>query len=208
MSRSIRRGAVPHLRRFAFASALGLAALASAAGCRPGLYDQARYEAYEASDFFPDGLSARPLVAGTVARGWDRDNEHLYDGRVNGALASTFPFEVDRAVIDRGRDRFNIYCSPCHGGLGDGQGMIVQRGMPQPPSYHEQRLREIPVGHLYDVITRGFGAMYPYAHRIKPRDRWAVVAYIRALQRSQHAAVEDLPDAEHARLVEPEEEAR
>ena len=204
MKRPIRLGAAPRSRRAALV--LGLAALAGMAGCRPGLYNQARYETYEASDFFPDGLSARPLVAGTVARGWDRDDEHLYYGRVDGALASTFPFEVDRAVIERGRDRFNIYCLPCHGGLGDGQGMIVQRGMPQPPSYHEQRLREIPVGHFYDVITRGFGAMYPYAHRIKPRDRWAVVAYIRALQRSQNAAVEDLPDAELARLGEPEEE--
>ena len=208
MSRPTRLGAAHRHRRVAVALALGVAAVSGLAGCRTGLYDQARYETYEASDFFEDGLSARPLVAGTVARGWDRADEHLYYGRVDGALASTFPFEVDRAVVERGRDRFNVYCLPCHGGLGNGQGMIVQRGMPNPPSFHEQRLREIPVGHIYDVITRGFGAMYPYAHRIKPRDRWAVVAYIRALQRSQNAGLADLPEAEQERLGEPAEEAR
>ncbi|RUL89575.1 c-type cytochrome [Tautonia sociabilis] len=208
MSRPTRPGAVPSGRRITAALALGTAVLSGLAGCRSEMYDQPRYDTFQASAFFPDGLSARPLVAGTVPRGWARQDEHLYYGRVDGALASTFPFEIDRAVIERGQDRFMAFCSPCHGGLGDGNGMIVQRGLPKPPSFHEQRLRDIPVGHIYDVITRGYGAMYSYAHRIKPRDRWAVVAYIRALQLSQNAQVSGLPEADRERLEQPQEAAQ
>jgi mono/diheme cytochrome c family protein len=172
------------------------------------MYDQPRYDTFEGSQFFPDGLSARPLVAGTVARGWSRTDEHLYYGQEDGQLATTFPFPVDEVVLERGRDQFTVFCSPCHGGVGDGQGMIVQRGMPKPPSLHEQRLREIPVGHLFDVISRGYGAMYSYAHRIKPHDRWAVVAYIKALQLSQNAPIDSLDEADRQRVEQSQEAAQ
>ncbi|WP_169980296.1 c-type cytochrome [Tautonia rosea] len=177
-------------------------------GCRTEMYDQPRYDTFQASDFFADGLSARPLVAGTVARGWSRTDEHLYYGQENGQLATSFPFPVDETVLERGRDQYTVFCSPCHGGLGDGQGMIVQRGMPKPPSLHEQRLRDIPVGHVYDVITRGYGAMYSYAHRIKPHDRWAVVAYIKALQLSQNAPIDTLDEADRQRVQQSQETAQ
>lgn len=177
-------------------------------GCRSEMYDQPRYDTYEPSAFFPDGFSARPLVAGTVARGWARSDEHLYYGQEDGQLATTFPFPVDEGVLERGRDQFTVFCSPCHGGVGDGQGMIVQRGMPKPPSLHEQRLREIPVGHLFDVISRGYGAMYSYAHRIKPQDRWAVVAYIKALQLSQNAPIDSLDEADRQRVEQSQEAAQ
>lgn len=191
---------------------LGLAVSALAAGCRNEMYDQPRYEPYEASDFFTDGLSARPLVAGTVPRGWAATDEHLFYGRVDGELATTFPaalFEDEEGnpidpvvIVRRGEDQFNSFCLPCHGALGDGQGMVVQRGMPMPPSFHENRLVEMPVGHFYDVIHRGYGAMYSYAHRIKVKDRWAVVAYIRALQTSQNIPADALDESEQRRLEE------
>jgi mono/diheme cytochrome c family protein len=167
--------------------------LAFHAGCRQDMYDQPRYEPLEASTFFDDGLSARPLVPGTVARGQLRDDDHLFTGKVDGKLAETFPFPVDRRVLERGRERFNIYCSPCHGGVGDGRGMIVARGFPAPPSFHIDRLRTAPPGHFFDVITNGHGAMYPYAARVQPRDRWAIAAYLKALQLSQNASPADVP---------------
>lgn len=176
--------------------------LALAGGCRQDMYDQPRYEPLEASSFFDNGQSARPLVAGTVARGELRTDDHLYKGKVNGKLVETFPFPVDRALIERGRERFNIFCSPCHGRLGDGRGMIVQRGFSAPPSFHIDRLRKEPVGHFFDVITNGHGAMYSYASRVPPRDRWAITAYIRALQLSQHSMLADVPDDERKRLEE------
>ncbi len=187
--------------RFRSKNLLVLGALAIAlvgVGCRSEMYDQPRYETFEASEFFPDGLSARSLVAGTVPRGWAKTDEHLYYGRVDGALAETFPFAMEEEEIRRGQDLYGVYCMPCHGGTGDANGMIVQRGMPQPPSFHSKRLREeVPVGHFFDVISRGYGAMYSYAHRIKPEDRWKVIGYIRALQRSQfNENVESLSDLE------------
>ena len=190
------------------AMVLALAILVTAAGCRSEMYDQPRYDTFESSAFFPDGLSARPLVAGTVPRGWARTDEHLYYGRVNGELAPTFPFPVDESVLTRGRDQYSVFCTPCHGGLGDGQGMIVQRGMPKPPSFHEQRLRDVPVGHIYDVISRGYGAMYAYSHRIKPHDRWAVVAYIKALQLSQNAPIDSLDETDRQRVEQSQEAAQ
>ena len=208
MRRPTRTGGIPAPRGLAAALTVAAAMLSCLAGCRTEMYDQPRYDTYEPSAFFPDGISSRPLVAGTVPRGWARDDEHLFYGRENGALASTFPFEVDEVVLARGRVQYEIFCSPCHGGLGDGQGMIVQRGMPMPPSFHDPRLREIPVGHIYDVITRGYGAMYSYAHRIKPRDRWAVVAYIKALQLSQNARIDGLAEADQQRLEQSQEAAQ
>ena len=170
-------------------------------GCRNDMHVQPRYNPLDSSDFFDDGRAARPEVPGTVARGQLRTDRYFYAGKVNGVPVSAFPFPVTRQVLERGRERYNIYCTPCHGYTGEGRGMIVQRGFPQPPSYHTDRLRQAPVGHLYDVITNGYGAMYSYAARISPEDRWAIVAYIRALQLSQHATVDDVPEAERTKLL-------
>ena len=169
-------------------------------GCRQGMYDQARTKPLRPSSFFADGRSSRPLVDDTVPRGELRDDELLYTGRENGSLATRFPFPVTKAVIDRGHERFDIYCAACHDRVGNGNGMIVQRGFPRPPSYHSARLREAPVGHFFDVMTNGFGMMYPYADRITPRDRWAIIAYIRVLQRSQNARLADVPPEKRKEL--------
>jgi hypothetical protein len=163
-------------------------------GCIGEMDIQPRYDPLDPSDFFPDGMSARPLMPGTIPRGQARIDEHLYTGRLDGELADTFPFPVDRAILERGQERYNIFCAPCHGLVGDGQGMIVQRGFTPPPSFHIERLHQAPVGHYYDVITNGFGVMFDYADSVPPEDRWAIVAYIRALQLSQHAPVDLLPE--------------
>jgi cbb3-type cytochrome c oxidase subunit III len=163
------------------------------AGCGENMRTNSRVGAYEPVQFYPDEQSARPVISDTVALGLLQSDELLYTGKVNGQLATTFPFTVTQAVIMRGRDRYNIYCSPCHGLVGDGQGMIVQRGFSPPPSFHQQRLRDAPVGHFFDVITNGFGRMYSYASRVEPRDRWVIIAYIRALQLSQNATLADVP---------------
>jgi len=170
-------------------------------GCRQDMHDQPRYESFEASDFFRDGLSARPQVEGTVALGQLRDDEHLYTGRVNGQLAETYPMHVTRAVLARGRERFNIYCTPCHGLLGLGDGMIVQRGFKKPTSLHEERLRNEVPGYFFDVMTNGFGAMASYAPQVRPEDRWAIAAYIEVLQLSQHATIDDVP-VDQRRMLE------
>ncbi len=153
-----------------------------------------------ASRFFDDGRSARPVVAGTIARGQLHTDELLYTGKINGALTDTFPFRMTRKDLERGQERFNIYCAPCHGRLGNGQGMIVQRGFPAPPSYHIDRLRQAPAGHFFDVITNGLGMMFSYASRVGPEDRWRIVAYIRALQLSQHATVSSVPDEKRTEI--------
>ena len=170
------------------------------AGCRQEMYDQHKKTALEGSSLFPDGRASRPSVPGTVARGELKLDAHLHTGRVDGKLATEFPFPVDRALLERGRERYGIFCTPCHDALGGGQGLVVQRGMKRPESFHVERLREAPPGYFFDVITNGFGAMYDYADRIPPRDRWAIVAYVRALQLSQGARLEDVPAAERARL--------
>jgi mono/diheme cytochrome c family protein len=157
------------------------------------MHDQPKYIPLRESDFFGDDRSARVPVEGTVARGELRDDTLLYTGKVNGADAGVFPFAVDAAVMARGQERFNIYCSPCHGRTGDGDGMVVRRGYRRPPSYYDERLRDAPVGHFFDVITNGFGAMPDYAAQIRPEDRWAIAAYIRALQLSEHATIADVP---------------
>jgi hypothetical protein len=161
------------------------------------MYDQPRYKPYHASGFFADGTSARPLVAGTVPQR-DRKElgkasaEHFDTGMIAGVLAEELPFPVDRAVLERGQGRYRIFCTPCHGELGNGRGMIVRRGFNPPPSFHTDELRKKPVGHYFDVMTRGFGTMYSYASRVPAKDRWAVAAYIRALQLSQHARASEL----------------
>jgi len=181
---------------------LALLATASlaAAGCRQDMHDNPRYEAFEASASFPDGRASRNAPAGTVARGWLRDDEALYTGKVAGQPVEQFPFAIAHADLQRGQQRFNIYCTPCHGKLGDGNGMVVQRGLRQAASYHQDRLRQEKAGYFFDVITNGFGAMQGYAEQIPVRDRWLIVAYVRALQLSQHAAVDDVPADRRADL--------
>jgi len=184
----IRSGIRSRRWRWAFALSIALGA-----GCRQDMHDQPKYIPLRESTFFADERSARPIVAGTVARGQLRDDELLYTGKVNGADAAIFPFAIDERVMARGRERFDIYCSPCHGRTGSGDGMVVRRGYRAPPSFHQDRLRNAPAGHFFDVITNGFGAMPDYAAQVRPEDRWAVVAYVRALQLSEHATVSDVP---------------
>lgn len=176
---------------------LSIPALAS---CRQDMHDQPKGETFEASSFFDDGRVARPLPEGTVARGRLEADAHLELGVVGGKPAETFPFEIRRADLERGRERFGIFCAPCHDAAGTGDGMVVQRGMKRPPSFHEQRLRDAPPGYFFDVITNGFGVMFDYRDRIDPRDRWRIVAYVRALQLSQDARISDVPPEERAAL--------
>lgn len=180
---------------------VAVAALACA-GCHRDMRDQPRYETYESSEFFPDGMSARPLVTGTVARGKLNEDDVFHTGRDGDQFVVDIPVEVDRALLERGQERFNIYCSVCHNRTGDGLGMIVQRGFRQPPSFHIDRLRNAPAGHFFDVMTNGFGTMPSYRIQIAPQDRWAIVAYIRVLQMSQNATLDDVPAEERAKLEE------
>ena len=171
------------------------------------MYEQPRYEPLEPSSFFEDGASARPLVAGTVPRDDVRgappagaSEDVFYSGWNKGRLAEAVPFPVDRALLERGQQRYQIYCTPCHGDSGDGRGMIVRRGFNPPPPYYSEELRNKPIGHFFDVMTRGYGTMYSYASRIPPRDRWAIAAYIRVLQLSQHAEVSKLSEEDRNKL--------
>ena len=177
-----------------------LASLLMATGCRVDMHVQPRYDPLGASSFFPDGRSERPMVPGTVPHGMLRTDELRYTGKINGTAANEFPFPITRADLERGRERFNIYCSPCHDYTGTGNGMMVQRGFQQPPSYHTERLRNMPVGHFFDVITNGYGAMYSYAGRVEPDDRWRIAAYIRVLQASEHATINDVPADQRGQL--------
>ncbi|TPM34642.1 cytochrome c [Mesorhizobium sp. B2-3-4] len=159
------------------------------AGCKQDMADQPRYDPLEGSKQFADGMSARTPVEGTVTRDAD--------------LATTpdkIPYPITMALLQRGQQRFDIFCSPCHGRTGDGHGMVVQRGFPAPPSYHQDALRNAPDRHFYDVISNGYGAMYPYGARVPPADRWAIVAYIRTLQYSRYAPVGALPGTLRAKL--------
>jgi cytochrome c553 len=170
------------------------------AGCRQDMHVQPKYLPYEPSEFFADGRSERPPVPGTIARGQLRVDELLYTGKEDGVVSNRFPFPMTRADLERGRERFNVYCTPCHDYKGTGNGMIVQRGFPHPPSYHILRLREAPVGHFFEVMTNGFGAMYSYAARVEPADRWRIAAYIRVLQLSENATLQDVPESERGKL--------
>jgi hypothetical protein len=176
--------------------------------CRQDMQDQPKYLAYRGSETFADSLSSRNLVEGTVARGYLREDVAMYTGKTSAAAAgmpmdtgskmtgsevNEFPFPITREILDRGQERYNIYCSPCHGVLGDGRGMIVNRGFSPPPTYHQERLRTVALGHFYDVITNGFGRMQDYSMQIPPHERWAIIAYIRALQLSQNAQIGDVP---------------
>ena len=178
-----------------------LAAAALSSACRQDMQVQPKYIPLRQSDFFGDNRSGRQLIAGTVARGHLDDDIAFYTGKdAAGKFVDAFPFPVDRQVLERGQSRFNIYCAPCHDQLGTGDGMIVRRGYRHPPSYHIDRLRQVQNGYLFDVITNGFGAMPDYAAQIEARDRWAVVAYIRALQLSQNASLHDVPPEARAKL--------
>jgi len=179
--------------------ALLLLALLGAA-CRQDMHDQPRFEPLEGTTLFEDGRASRPRVAGTVARGERSWDAHLMEGRIAGELATSFPQPVTAEVLARGRERFDIFCAACHDRAGTGNSIVVARGLKQPPSFHIERLRTAPPGHFFDVITRGFGAMYDLSDKLDPADRWAVVAYVRALQRSHNATLADLAPAERARL--------
>lgn len=182
-------------------AAVAIIGLAIAAGCRQDMYDQPQKKPLEASELFADGRASRLPVPGTVAREDPPEDDLLHTGRVNGKIAQAFPFEVTMTVMKRGRERYNIYCVPCHGILGRGDGMIVQRGFPAPPSLHTQRLRNKPPGFFFGIITHGGNnVMPPYRYQLPPRDRWAVIAYIRALQRSQNADPDDVPEEARNRL--------
>jgi len=171
-----------------------LALLALTSSCRQDMHDQPRFEPLEYNAFFQDGRASRPTLEGTVARGHLRIDEHLYQRTENGELVNTFPFPITEKILQRGRQRYDIFCTPCHDQSGTGHGMIVERGFRPPPSFHIERLQQSPVGHFYDVITNGLGAMYDYKERIKPEDRWAIVAYIRVLQLSRSLTIDELPE--------------
>ena len=168
--------------------------------CRQDMHDQPKYTPLRSTPFFGDVRSARPLIAGTVAQGQLHEDPFLETGKIGNADATVFPFPVDAAVMARGRERFEIFCTPCHGRTGTGDGMIVQRGYRRPPTYHDDRLRNAPIGHFVDVMANGFGAMPDYSDQIGARDRWAIAAYIRALQLSQHARLADVPERERGAL--------
>ena len=181
------------------AAAAGIAL--TAAGCRQDMHDQPRYVPLRPSTFFSDGRSARPTVEDTVARGQLKDDVAFYTGKgPDGKFVDALPVAATRELAQRGQERFNIYCTPCHSRLGDGNGMIVRRGFRHPPSFHTDRLRKVANGYLFDVMTNGFGAMQDYSAQVSAADRWAIVAYIRALQLSQHGALSDVPAGERAAL--------
>lgn len=181
-------------------AAIGLALLALA-GCRQDMQDQPKFIPLRPSTFFDDGRSERPLIDGTVARGHLNDDVAFYTGMgTDNKPVDTFPFPVTKEVMDRGQQRYDIYCAPCHDRTGSGNGMIVRRGYKQPPSYNSDTVRQLANGAIYDVITRGFGAMPDYAAQIPPRDRWAIVAYVRALEASQSATINDVPAEERTKL--------
>lgn len=200
MARGQERTAACVARVF-FSVAATFSVAAALCGCRLDMHLQPKYLPYAPTEFFHDGRSERQPVEGTVARGQLRLDELFYTGKENGVESNRFPFPITKADLERGRERYNIYCTPCHDYTGNGDGMIVQRGFPHPPSYHIDRLRNAPAGHFFDVMTNGFGAMYSYGSRIEPADRWRIAAYVRALQMSQHAAVQDVPADERGRLV-------
>ena len=180
--------------------AFGLIALAGL-GCRQDMHDQPKYKAYRASTFFGDQRSARPLLEDTVARGQLREDEGYFSGRQGAAPVDVLPVPVTAALLHRGQERYGIYCTPCHGQIGRGDGMVVQRGYRRPPSFHIDRLRNEKTGYFFDVMTNGFGAMPDYAAQVPVADRWAIVAYLRALQLSENARLEDVPADRRAELA-------
>ena len=171
-------------------------------GCRSEMHNQPKYEALEQSDFFADEASARPLALGTIPRGFLRTNAAFYEGLSGSNLVTRLPLPLTRELLEVGRERYHIYCSVCHGFTGAGDGMIVNRGFPSPPSLHLDQLREAPLGHFYRVITYGYGVMFPYATRVEPADRWAIVAYLRTLQFAHAVQITNLPARVRAEIQE------
>jgi len=180
---------------------LALALVSLLAGCRQDMHNQPKYTPLRSSDFFPDGRSARAPVPGAVARGQLREDAVFYTGKAGDQFAAQFPMPVTLLMLERGQERYNIYCAPCHARTGDGFGVVVQRGYRRPVSFHDPRLRAAAPGYYFDVMTRGFGAMYDYAAQISPEDRWAIAAYVRALQLSQHVSFADLPLVQRQQLM-------
>ncbi|MEO5935876.1 MAG: cytochrome c [Terriglobales bacterium] len=195
--------------------ALGLCALGLvAAGCRQDMQDQPRYRPLRGSTFYADGRGSRMPVEHTVARGQLREDRYFYTGKINGLAANQLPerllkedFKSMGELLARGQQRYQVYCTPCHSRVGDGNGMVTQRAGHtgatsafRPPSYHEDRIKKMPLGHFYDVMTNGFGVMLNYSAQITPEDRWAIAAYIRALQLSQDAKLGDVPEAERGKI--------
>lgn len=189
-------------RACALATAV-LTAAAGSAGCRQDMHDQPKLEAYERSDFFNDGRAMREIPENTVARGQLFEDELLHTGKVNGQPSEELPFPATRELLARGRDRYNVYCTPCHGQTGMGNGMVVQRGYKPPPSLHAEPQRSRPLGYYFDVMTNGFGAMPDYRAQVTPEDRWAIAAYLRVLQLSQRASVDDVPADRRSELDQP-----
>lgn len=190
------------LRRSIRPAAVAAAAILTAftTGCHLDMYDQPKYKPLAESSYYPDKLSARVPPEGTVAHGSLTDDSLLTTGKVDGQLADLFPFAITDSLLTRGQDNFNTFCSPCHGRTAEGNGMVVQRGFPAPPSFLSDSLRRQPAGFFFDVMTNGFGRMYSYAPSVPVRDRWTIVAYIRALQLGSHMAVGDLSPAERNKL--------
>lgn len=182
---------------------VSLSAIATS-GCRRDMQDQPKYIPLEASSFFVDGRSARPLPAHTIARGHLNDNDAFHTGASSGGFLDTIPLPITRTMLERGQQRYEIYCSPCHGELGDGNGMVAKRGFKTPANFHSDRLRQAPPGYLFQVISNGYGAMPDYASQIPHvEDRWAIIAYVRALQLSRNATVADVPLEQRSKLGLP-----
>ena len=181
---------------------LGALLLAALAACRQEMYDQPKYKTLGESGFYADRRASRPLPEGTVARGWLRSDTRLSEGKDGRVLVTTLPMPLTRDLLLRGRERFNIFCAPCHDRTGGGRGMVVRRGYQPPPSLHIERLRDAPVGHFFDVVTNGLGAMPDYATQIPVEDRWAIAAYVKALQLSPYAPASDVPPEKRAGLSE------
>jgi hypothetical protein len=190
-----------HSRWSALAAGLAVVSLISA--CRRDMQVQPKYIALSPSAFFVDNRSARPIPAHTIARGHLNDDDAFHTGAVNGVFLGTIPTAITHQLLERGRQRFNIFCTPCHGPLGDGDGMVARRGFKVPANFHTDRLRQAPPGYLFQVISNGYGAMPDYDNQIHVADRWAIIAYIRALQLSQDATVADVPPPDRKKLGLP-----
>jgi mono/diheme cytochrome c family protein len=177
---------------------LSLAFALVLAGCHTDMYDQPRKEPLEASEFFDDGRASRPLVAGTIARGQLNADDAFSTGKRDGRLLEELPegVELNMELLQRGQQRFNIFCINCHGAVGEGDGMIVLRGYRRPPTYHSDRLRGMPIAHFVDVMAHGFGVMPDYAEQVPAKDRWAIASYIRVLQKSQYYQTDELPSSQ------------
>lgn len=179
---------------------LVLFVFATATACRRDMQDQPKYKPLQVSAFFADGRSARPTPAGTIARDELDNNDLFHTGLTNGTWTDTIPARIDISFLHRGQERFNIFCSPCHGRIGDGNGMVARRSFWRPADLITNRVRQEPPGYIFDVVSNGFGAMPDYSDQIPPRDRWAIVAYLRALQLSRGASLADVPPEAQSRI--------